>query len=382
MALITKEWLSNDAVDGTKLKLENDQYLRGRNNADSADINIIKVNTSDKLEFASVPQVTSDPSADNDLVRKSYVVTQLGSYQATSEKGSASGYCPLDASSKVATTYLPDTVLGAVDYQGTWDADGNSPDLPAASPTKGDYYVVSTAGSTSLGGITDWEIGDWAIYNGSSWEKVDNTDNITSVNSQTGTVVLDADDISDTSTTNKFVTAAGVTKLGHITVTQAVDLDTMESGISGNTTNISTNAGDIDDLEAALGTTTGLAGMDYTSTNYVTVDTTAIAAISALDSQVKTNADAIAAATSADAEFEVKTLDGTDISNGYVDLGNEALVDSLLVWPVNGPIQTPTVDYTISYTGGAGSVTRVTFAGDLSTNLSSGEKLALKYLKA
>jgi len=62
---------------------------------------------------------------------------------------------------------------------------------------------------------------------------------------------------------------------------------------------IATNASEIDDLEAALGSSTGLAGMDYTSTNYVTVDTTAVAAISALDSQVKTNADAISSLSSA-----------------------------------------------------------------------------------
>jgi len=52
---------------------------------------------------------------------------------------------------------------------------------------------------------------------------------VDSVNGQTGVVVLDADDIDDTSTTNKFATAAEKTKLGHISVTQAVDLDALES---------------------------------------------------------------------------------------------------------------------------------------------------------
>jgi hypothetical protein len=55
---------------------------------------------------------------------------------------------------------------------------------------------------------------------------------VDSVNSQTGIVVLDADDISDAATTNKFTTAANLTKLGHITVTQAVDLDTIESRVN------------------------------------------------------------------------------------------------------------------------------------------------------
>lgn len=44
--------------------------------------------------------------------------------------------------------------------------------------------------------------------------------------------VDDTDDIT-VGSTNKFATAAEKTKLGHITVTQAVDLDTMESDIAG-----------------------------------------------------------------------------------------------------------------------------------------------------
>lgn len=43
--------------------------------------------------------------------------------------------------------------------------------------------------------------------------------------------VDDTDDIT-VGSTNKFATAAEKTKLGHITVTQAVDLDTMESDIA------------------------------------------------------------------------------------------------------------------------------------------------------
>ena len=43
--------------------------------------------------------------------------------------------------------------------------------------------------------------------------------------------VDDTDDITE-GATKKFATAAEKTKLGHITVTQAVDLDTMESDIA------------------------------------------------------------------------------------------------------------------------------------------------------
>ena len=50
-------------------------------------------------------------------------------------------------------------------------------------------------------------------------------DAVTSVNGNTGTVVLDADDLDDTSTTNKFATAAQLGKVDYLTVTAGVNLD-------------------------------------------------------------------------------------------------------------------------------------------------------------
>lgn len=111
--------------------------------------------------------------------------------------GTANGAASLDGGGKVPLAQLPSTILGSVEYQGTWNANTNSPDLGASSPDKGDYFVVSTAGATSLGGITDWKIGDWAIYNGAVWEKVDNSEAVTSVAGRTGAVVLTTADLAD-----------------------------------------------------------------------------------------------------------------------------------------------------------------------------------------
>jgi hypothetical protein len=66
-------------------------------------------------------------------------------------------------------------------------------------------------------------------------------ESVQSVNAQTGVVVLDADDIDDSATTNKFSTSAQLAKVDYITVTQAVDLDTMESDILTNNAKV-TNA--------------------------------------------------------------------------------------------------------------------------------------------
>lgn len=113
---------------------------------------------------------------------------QLPAYVPAAAVGAADGVPSLDSGGKVPVSQLPSTITGAVEYKGTWNATTNSPDLPAATPDKGDYYVVSVAGSTSLGGITDWAVGDWAIYNGTAWQKVDNSESVTSVNGRTGTV--------------------------------------------------------------------------------------------------------------------------------------------------------------------------------------------------
>ena len=87
------------------------------------------------------------------------------------------------------------TITGTLVYQGSWNASTNTPTLTSSVGTNGYYYIVSVAGTTNLNGITDWQPNDWAIFNGSVWEKIDNTDLVTSVNSYTGAVVLTNTDV-------------------------------------------------------------------------------------------------------------------------------------------------------------------------------------------
>jgi len=62
--------------------------------------------------------------------------------------------------------------IGALNYKGTWNASTNSPTLTSSVGTKGDYYVVSVAGTTNLDGANSWSVGDWAVFNGSIWQRV------------------------------------------------------------------------------------------------------------------------------------------------------------------------------------------------------------------
>jgi len=146
------------------------------------------------------PFVSAVPdSADTSLVRPSnwnadHTIVGLGT-AAEKDVGVANGVASLDSGGKVPVSELPAAVLGALSYQGTWNASTNTPTLASGVGTKGYYYVVSVAGSTDLDGITNWVVGDWAVYNGTAWQKVDNTDAVTSVNGYTGTVVLTAADV-------------------------------------------------------------------------------------------------------------------------------------------------------------------------------------------
>jgi len=96
-----------------------------------------------------------------------------------------------DDSAKIATTAFVNNAIAAVPsgltFKGSWDATLNVPSLPILIPANGDFWIVSVAGTTNLGGITSWDVGDWAIsvYSAGvqTWQKIDQS----SVLSGTGT---------------------------------------------------------------------------------------------------------------------------------------------------------------------------------------------------
>jgi hypothetical protein len=88
------------------------------------------------------------------------------------------------------------SVAGGLSYQGTWNANTNTPTLTSSVGVNGYYYITDVAGSTNLNGITDWQIGDWLLFNGSVWQKIDQSNLVTSVAGRTGAVTLSNTDIS------------------------------------------------------------------------------------------------------------------------------------------------------------------------------------------
>jgi hypothetical protein len=131
----------------------------------------------------------------------------------TANKGVANGYAGLGSDGKVPTTQLPDSVVGGMEYKGAWDA---SSEVYPSNPETGFYYIISVQGTIST---TLYHVGDWIVYNGTSWDKIDNTDSVTSVNTKIGAVVLNGAD----------VVATGYVKPG--SASAVTDTDTLNAAI-------------------------------------------------------------------------------------------------------------------------------------------------------
>ena len=179
---------------------------------------------------------------------------------AATEKGAVNGVATLDSTGKVPSAQLPASILGAVNYQGVWNASTNTPTIPAASSSnKGYYYKVSTAGTTTVDGVSEWAVGDWITSNGTTWDKTDNTETVSSVAGRTGAIVLTKADVGLSNVDNTSDATKSVLSAATLTTARTIN------GVSFNgSTNI--------EIEERLGTaiasaatvTIGTAGLGNT----------------------------------------------------------------------------------------------------------------------
>ena len=67
-------------------------------------------------------------------------------------------------------------LIGAINnlqYQGTWNASTNTPTITSSVGTTGYYYIVSVAGTTTINGISTWNVGDWIIFSNTGvWQRI------------------------------------------------------------------------------------------------------------------------------------------------------------------------------------------------------------------
>jgi hypothetical protein len=116
--------------------------------------------------------------------------------------------------------------IGALNYKGTWNASTNTPTLTSSVGTKGDYYVVSTAGTTNLNGQTLWGVGDWAVFNGAVWQRVEagDTGNFTTL--QADAFQLKSPGVITEAGTTRTLSATDNGKVIYCTSGSAITIDT------------------------------------------------------------------------------------------------------------------------------------------------------------
>lgn len=105
------------------------------------------------------------------------------------DAGVAGGLATLDGGGRVPAAQLPEAILGAMRFEGLWNAATNSPAIPAAGAGNlGWFYIVATAGATAVDGIGDWQLGDWIVSTGDAWRKIDGSDQVTAVAGLAGNI--------------------------------------------------------------------------------------------------------------------------------------------------------------------------------------------------
>ena len=178
-----KEELQNN-IDTTKEELQNNidntkEELQG--NIDKVTENL----TNHISDYNNPHQVTKEQVGLGNVTNDAQV--------KRSEMGVQNGVATLDENGRIPEKQIQERQLQNVKYIGLWSAASNEPQLQNNTPERsGDYYVVNTAGE-QLG--ISFEPGDWIINNGGTWQKVDNTESVTSVNGKRGDVVIEMGDI-------------------------------------------------------------------------------------------------------------------------------------------------------------------------------------------
>lgn len=160
------------------------------------------------------------------------------------EKGRAGGVATLDSGGSVPLSQIPGSIVGGLTFKGNWNATTNTPALASGVGTQGWMYRVSVAGATNLDGITDWQAGDYAAFNGTAWVKFDHTDQVASVFGRQGAIVAESGDYTPEQVgappTSRTVTAgAGLTGGGNLSANRTFNVAANADG------SIAVNADDI-----------------------------------------------------------------------------------------------------------------------------------------
>ena len=152
---------------------------------------------------------------------------------------------------------------------------------------------------------------------------------VQSVNTATGAVVLDADDIDDSSTTHKFVTASDITNLSNLSGTNSGDQD-----LSALATQVSLSS-----TESNLTSLINLRATQVSLGNHESL-TSAVHGISAFGATLVDDADAVTARTTLGVD-EAGTDNSTDVTlatvpNNYLSLSGQEITAGVVPVSLGG----------------------------------------------
>lgn len=361
MSQIRTKGLENNAVTGAKMRLSNNENFRARNAANSADIDLFKLSASDVFEMLRELNMgnnkisgLADPVSADEAVTLQYLQNFF-----------AGASDPKDAVRVATAAALPACTYangsGGVGATLTADANGALPNIDGVGLSVNDRLLVKNQAAGLQNGIYKvTQIGDgsnpWILTravdcDGSPANEV--TQGVFTIASEGSTQAQQGFMLTTSDPITVGTSALTFTKFGEVIIAG--------SGITKSGVTISVDAGN------------GLTFSGNTLIVAVDSSTLSVATTKIVSGEVR----------GLRSYKESFTLGAGDITNQYVDLAKVAHNGSVELKVKGLPPQMETSDFSLSYTGGSGSKTRLSFLNDLASGgnaaLVSGDILEVCY---
>lgn len=331
MTQIKRKFIEDNAINGAKIRLDNNEGLKARNASNTSDITLLRLNSSNILEVVQQPRAESSlplPSANKDYVTVEYVNNLI------SGKNDPKEAVDLLSDAQLALTGSVPLVIDGVTV-----ANGDEVALinQTTASANGVYSVAISGGTYTMTRRWDFDT-DAEVTKGAYFPIISGT-------KYAGYQVI--------LTTDNPITV-GTTDLAFVAYPSAISIAAGDM-LTRNGNTLSVELAPISGLESTN------PGMDNGQLRLKT-DTQSLEQNKS--TRLDTGTGAVVAKVS---KIKKVTLVSGDVTNQYIDLDHVAETDSIQLNVAGGGSQIFGDDFTVNYTGGTGSKTRVSFAGGLAT---------------